>query len=243
MTSQPQPKPAASGQRTATTTTQVTSSKATPTAKAGQPGRAGSTFGVVKGFTRGYDRAEVDEFFGRARIAYEAAKSSPGSEARPQASNVLPNAKDPALMVAEEVRTAAFTLKRGGYNVTEVDAALDRLEDALSHSERAILVTTEGEDALIDKLTSLAETLRGRLGRPDGERFARGVRGWERTYDVREVDALCHRLDGYFNLGEEMSVDDVRQAAFRGRRGNLGYREPVVDAFLDRVVTVMSAVD
>lgn len=146
-------------------------------------------------------------------------------------------------MSADDVRTAAFTLRRGGYNVTEVDAALDRLEDALSHAERTDLVKTGGEEALIERLTDLAESLQERLARPDGERFARGVRGWERTYDIREVDALCHRLDGYFNLGEELSVDDVRRSAFRSRWGNTGYREPVVDAFLDRVVTVMSAVD
>ncbi len=146
-------------------------------------------------------------------------------------------------MTAEDVRRAAFTLRRRGYAVAEVDAALDRLEDALSVAEREALLAGNGEDALIEHLTSLAETLRGRLERPDGERFARGIRGWERTYDVREVDALCHRLSDYFAGVEEMSVDEVRRAAFRGRRGNLGYREPVVDAFLDRVVTVMSAVD
>jgi DivIVA domain-containing protein len=40
-----------------------------------------------------------------------------------------------------------------------------------------------------------------------------------------------------------MSADDVRHAVFRGRRGNTGYREPEVDAFLDRAVSVMVAVD
>lgn len=193
--------------------------------------------------TKGYDRAEVDEFFERARLAYDLASSRSSVEGRPTSTQVLPRGKDPATMTADDVRTAAFTLKRGGYQVADVDAALDRLEDALATSERTRLVATRGEDALIQQLTGLAETLRGRLARPDGERFARGVRGWERTYDVREVDALCHRLEGYFSQGDEMAVDEVRRAAFRGRRGNLGYREPVVDAFLDRVVAVMSAVE
>ncbi len=198
-----------------------------------------ATFKSASRLVKGYDKAEVDEFFARARVAYEASKAPAGTGGQ----LLAPTRKDPAAMTAQEVRTTAFTLRRGGYAVGEVDAALDRLEDALSSAERTNLVVTKGEEALIQHLTATAETLRGRLNRPDGERFARGIRGWERTYDVREVDDLCRRLEAYFNEGEEMSVDDVRRAAFRARWGNLGYREPTVDAFLDRVVTVMSAVD
>lgn len=202
-----------------------------------------ATFSLAARLIQGYDQTEVDEFFSRAQLAYESAVTRPETGARPATANVVPDKKDPATMTAEDVRKAAFTLRRGGYVVTEVDAALDRLEDALAASQRTQLMAAQGEEAVLDELTRMAETLQGRIARPDGERFSRGIRGWERTYDIKEVDDLCHRLDGYFNYGEEMSVDEVRRAAFRSRRGNLGYREPVVDAFLDRVVTVMSAVD
>lgn len=233
----------------APSTPEVTPAGARPSAQ-GQPGaNSGSkvaakqqTFATASRFTKGYDRTEVDEFFTRARVAYTVARSALGAGA-PEAADVVPTGKDPATMTAEDIRSVAFTLRRGGYVVADVDAALDRLEDTLARAERVTLVTAKGEDALVGHLTELAESLQGRLERPDGERFARGLRGWERTYDVREVDALCERLTSYFAGVEEMSVDDVRHAAFRGRWGNLGYREPVVDAFLDRAVTIMSAVD
>ena len=137
------------------------------------------------------------------------------------------------------MRTTAFTLRLGGYATSEVDIALDRLEDALAGLERDRMVADEGEDGLIDRLTESAKVLQGRLERPEGERFARGLRGWERTYDIAQVDDLCDQLWRYFNEGAEMSADEVRRAVFKARRGNLGYREPQVDAFLDRVVSVM----
>ena len=77
--------------------------------------------------------------------------------------------------------------------------------------------------------------LRGRLQRPDGERFDRGT-GFGPAYDAADVDELCHRLLRYFDDGEPMSVDEVRRAVFRTRRGSRGYSEAQVDAFLDRVV-------
>ena len=66
----------------------------------------------------GYDVEQVDEFFERARAAYEA---------------------DPSLeeMSAEEVRAAAFDLVRHGYDPGHVDAALDRLEGAFVQRARA----------------------------------------------------------------------------------------------------------
>lgn len=213
-----------------------------PKASAKAAGAKAGTFRRASALVKGYDVAEVDEFFARARVAYEASRAT-----LPDASGGTDGETAPSrplvTLSSEQVRKAAFTLRRGGYQVAEVDAALDRLEDALAAGERARLVALNGDEALILDLRAKAETLVGRLRRPDGERFSRGLRGWERTYDVHEVDQLCHRLSGYFNHGEEMSADDVRHAVFRARRGNTGYREPEVDAFLDRAVSVMVVVD
>ncbi len=203
------------------------------------------TFRKASKLVKGYDVGEVDAFFARARVAYEATRAGldPAVVRTPGSTVLAETAPATVTLTSDQVRAAAFTLRRGGYDAAEVDAALDRLEDALAAGERLRLLDSGGDEALISTLTQRATTLMGRLGRPDGQRFSRGLRGWERTYDVREVDELCHRLDGYFTHGEEMSADDVRHAVFRGRRGNTGYREPEVDAFLDRAVSVMVAVD
>lgn len=184
-------------------------------------------FARVSRAARGYHVDEVDAFFARAKVAYE----------RGTRVGAL------AALTAEDVRTAAFRLRWGGYDVQQVDSALDRLEDAVAARERARLVKVGGESALFDDLARRAATLQARLDRPAGERFAAPSRRFERGYDPADVDSLCDRLDSYFNDGEEMSADEVRRAVFRPARGRRAYREPEVDAFLDKAVDIMVTVD
>lgn len=179
------------------------------------------SFPRVGRLARGYDAAQVDAFFGRARVAYERGVDATG-------------------FGSEQVRTVAFDLVRGGYEVNTVDAALDRMEDAFSGRERERRLRRLGEDRVLANLTRRAATLQGRIDRPDGDRFDR-AQGWRPSYDPGDVDELCHRLQAYFDEGEEMSVDEVRRAVFRTRRGGRGYREEQVDAYLERVVEVMLA--
>jgi len=196
-----------------------------------------SRFTRVPRTAKGYAPAEVDEFFARAKIAYERERQGervPGGRRKER--EVRP-------LRSWEVRTAAFRLVRAGYDVQQVDTALDRLEDAVASRERARPVRAGGEDALLDQLTRRARTLQGRLDRPAGERFSPPRGRFERGYDVADVDELCGRLNGYFNHGRPMSADEVRRAVFRPRRGQGAYREPEVDAFLDRAVAIMVAVD
>jgi DivIVA domain-containing protein len=171
--------------------------------------------------SRGYDVHQVDAFLARASRALEQAgwRSS---------------------ITSRDIRRAGFDLARGGYQVSSVDSALDRLEDAFAVREREALAERLGPDGALDELTGRARGLRGRLVRPDGERFDRGS-GFAPGYAVADVDSLCGRLLRYFEDGDEMSVDEVRRAVFRTRRGARGYAEPQVDAFLDRVVEVMVA--
>lgn len=182
-----------------------------------------STFSRTSRLSQGYDADQVDAFFARARVAYE------------QAGNR-------ASLSSRDVRTVGFDLVRGGYDVAQVDSALDRLEDAFARREQEGLRGRLGEQGTVDELTRRARSLRGRLVRPQGERFDRGE-GLAPSYDVADVDEICARLLRYFEDGEPMSVDEVRRAVFRTRRGGRGYAEPQVDAFLDRVVEVMVAVE
>ncbi|GAB4062765.1 DivIVA domain-containing protein [Angustibacter speluncae] len=189
--------------------------------------RSQDKFARVSRAARGYRVDEVDAFFARARVAYE----------RGTRVGAL------AALTAEDVRTVAFRLRWGGYDVQAVDSALDRLEDAVAARERGRLVRVGGEDALFDDLARRASSLQGRLDRPAGDRFAAPRRRFERGYRPDDVDALCDRLDSYFNDGEEMSADEVRRAVFRPARGRRAYREPEVDAFLDKAVDIMVTVD
>lgn len=182
-----------------------------------------STFARAGRLTQGYRVDQVDTFFTRARVAYEeaASRSSFGSR---------------------DVRRVGFDLVRGGYEIGQVDSALDRMEDAFARREREAARARVGDEELLDDLARRAGALRGRLLRPDGERFHRST-GWAPAYDVGDVDELCHRLRRYFEDGDLMSVDEVRRSVFRTRRGSRGYVEPQVDAFLDRTVEIMVSVD
>lgn len=179
-----------------------------------------TSFERVSRFSDGYDVREVDDFLARARAAYEG--------------------EDPSFNPAE-ITGASFGTERGGYAMGIVDQALDRLSDAFALRQRDTAIAERGEDAWVRDLTERAEGLKERLERPAGERFAPG-RGKEPSYDRTDVDALCDELVAYFTEGHPMSVDDVRRAAFRRRRGADGYDEAVVDVYLDHVADVMASV-
>jgi DivIVA domain-containing protein len=173
----------------------------------------------------GYNAKQVDQFLQRARVSLETPTA---------AVHVITSA---------DVRAVAFDPVKGGYAAAVVDAALDRLEDAFARRERDELVAAKGEDAWLREIGSLSGILRGRLHRPDGERFRRPAKGKARSYNTVDVDNLCHDLIGYLEEDRPLSVDNVRRAVFRPAVGKDGYEENQVDAFLDRVVELMAAID
>lgn len=179
-------------------------------------------FRTVSGFRSGYDPDEVDEFFAHARALYE---TGPASE-----------------LSGKEVRGVAFDLVRGGYVPAAVDAALDRLESAFVARARADYVQRNGQQAWMERLGEQARTLYGRLGRPDGDRFA-PPEGRQQGYEPADVDELCHRLIAYFDKGAPLSAAEVRTATFRRRKGRNAYAEPPVDAFFARAVEVLLGVE
>ena len=173
----------------------------------------------------GYNAKQVDQFLQRARVSLE----TPGAAAHPIRSN--------------DVRAVSFDPVKGGYSAAAVDAALDRLEDAFARRERDELIAERGEEAWLRQIGQLSGTLRGRLHRPDGERFRRPTRKKARSYNTKDVDRLCMDLIGYLGEDRPLSVDNVRRAMFRPAVGQDGYEETQVDAFLDRVVELMAAID
>ena len=177
-----------------------------------------STFPRVRRGHLGYDPAEVDRFITAARAEFD----------RPTGA-----------VRAADVRRTAFTMRRGGYTTSAVDAALERLEDAFAQRERDAAIRSGGERAFYAGTRQLAKEIIGRLERPDGKRFAR-VGFSHIGYSVREVDAFAREARAFFEDGSHVPVERVRSIAFRGKRG--GYSEAQVDLLIDGLVEAMLAV-
>ncbi|MFI5084668.1 MAG: DivIVA domain-containing protein [Actinomycetales bacterium] len=172
----------------------------------------------------GYNDKQVDIFLARARAYY----TSEEAAGKP--------------LTSSEVRSQAFDAAKGGYRPEAVDAALDRLEDVFAQREREQLIASKGEDAWLMQIGKISAVLRGRLHRPDNERFRRPKRKVP-SYATADVDGLCRKLLGYFEQDQALSVDVVRRAVFAPARGRDGYEESQVDAFMDRVVELMATID
>lgn len=169
----------------------------------------------------GYDIDQVEDFLEEARRAYTADQGSLG------------------VVSADNIRTTAFAMQKGGYSTAHVDAALERLEDAFASRERDKAFAEVGDAAWYSRARSSAQAILDRLARPSAQRFSR-VGPLTVGYDRRDVDAFADRLVGYFQHGKPMSVDQVRTVVFGNRKR--GYNETQVDLLLDSVIDVMLAV-
>lgn len=187
--------------------------------------RTNSKFKLVGPKEIGYNVKQVDVFLERAR-AYFLNTDTSG-----------------AAITSHDVRTASFDPAKGGYSAQAVDAAMDRIEDEFVLREKELLIAKEGEKAWMLQIGKTASVLRARLHRPDGERFRRPSRKNAQSYNVSDVDLLCRELLIYIEDNGELSVDVVRRAVFAPEKGAAGYEESQVDAFLDRVVELMAAID
>ena len=184
-----------------------------------------ASFERVQRTEYGYNAKQVDQFLQRARVSLET----------PEAATEPVNSSD--------VRAVSFDPVKGGYSAAVVDAALDRLEDAFARRERDELIAAQGEEAWLREIGNLSGILRGRLHRPDGDRFRRPSKKKGRSYNTDDVDRLCHELFAYLEQDKPLCVVSVRRAVFRPAVGQEGYEESQVDAFLDRVVELMAAID
>ena len=173
-------------------------------------------FAKTKGRKLGYDPEQVDAFVSMARQQYDHPEGH--------------------LLGAERIRETEFDLVRGGYEVAKVDAALDRIEDALADREIARKRETRGDAAITDQLERITEIVRGRTDRPKNKRFDRAA--WPaRGYSRKQVDKLCNLIIEHLVNGEALTMAEVRRIVFSAQRG--GYAENQVDAFIDRVIQIL----
>jgi DivIVA domain-containing protein len=176
------------------------------------------TFPLTDAKTLGYDPEAVDSFLERAREAFQ------GS--------------DPSL-TSSDLRAAGFPLKKGGYVTTDVDTAVERLEDSFAERERDARISDVGQDTWNAEARESAQGIVNRTGRPRGRRFSRGSL-FSYGYNTTDVDEFTDRILSYFTAGEPLSRADVRNITFRPQLR--GYAESQVDAVLDELVRVMLAV-
>jgi DivIVA domain-containing protein len=173
-------------------------------------------FERVSGRKHGYSVEQVDAFVEMARQQYEHPEGH--------------------LLVSERVRETEFDLVRRGYAVSAVDAALDRIEDALADRELKRKRETRGESAIADQLALISDIVRARTERPKGKRFER-VSWPARGYNRKQVDAICNLILEHLVNSEPLIMSEVRRIVFSAQRG--GYAENQVDAFIDRVIQIL----
>ena len=180
------------------------------------------TFPRARSSRPGYKVDEVEKFLAAARVAYSAEPGDTGT-----------------IITAETIRHMAFGLEKGGYSTLAVDAALERLEEAFAARERERAAAAVGDEAWFADARDRAREILARLERPDKKKF-RGSGVFKLGYDKKDVDEFADTLVAYFREGTSVSIDDVRQVAFRSR--TRGYSEAQVDLVLDAVIDVMLAV-
>jgi len=178
-------------------------------------------FPRARRWRRGYHRRQVDAFLANVESSMQ---------------GTLPP------MAAGDIRRAGFELVRHGYLVAAVDTHLDELEERVLVVEGATSGRRGRPDPEID-----VQFLRDQLDKPHMRRFPRSGM-LRRGYDLDQVDELVDLVLARFGAAKDqdrvddngsaaLTVEDVRAAGFRPRRG--GYAESAVDETLDRVVELL----
>jgi len=162
----------------------------------------------------GYQPQQVDEFIAAAREQYNLNQDGAGLE----------------------IRYREFGLVKGGYSVSAVDAALDRLDETFTARRNLELLTIGGHEALLERANNIRIALVGRLERPQKQRF-QSTGFVLRGYSKREVDQFLTAVGSHIESRTSLSLDAVRKVLFNAKRG--GYAENQVDAFIDRVVELL----
>ncbi len=165
---------------------------------------------------RGYNPSQVDALMELARKQYESPEQ--------------------IILRASDLRGLRLDLVNGGYSISQVDVALDNIEDHFISSEIKEFRNRFGEEELKRRILELQETLIPRLNREPAKRFTK-TSLLNKGYDKKEVDALCERILNHFQSKTPIKVSEIRRVQFKPRR--LSYSMPQVDSFLDRVIEAL----
>lgn len=164
---------------------------------------------------------------------------------------------------------ARFPVVLRGYDRTQVDALMRRVDTALKSDEPGLTadevrgirftVVMRGYDqrAVDNALYEAMRALRARAPVAERPSRSRGNPGWlinwienaefsgagvRSGYDVRDVDAFLDRvIAGLRGTAPPVTARDVRESAFRTVRLSPGYDEQEVDKFLAQLAAALEA--
>lgn len=183
----------------------------------------------------GYDSQQVDEFLENAHRLYESAEPR---------------------LTQKDIQDVSFGLRKNGYAVGQVDAALARLERAVVDKQTQWEISQRGRVAWRGQTEAMYRKFMNHCDREENERFKSGVSN-NPSYDKKQVDSLLDQLAEKLTLelGEDSShaqesgdlVDltpnRVSNVVFTQRKGSKGYDERQVDYFLNFGVQLLSRIE
>ncbi|OZG48701.1 DivIVA domain-containing protein [Bombiscardovia coagulans] len=183
----------------------------------------------------GYDIQQVDTFLSRAHKLYES---------------------DVPKLTQRDIGNISFDLRKNGYIISQVDAALARLERAVSDRYTSWQINQYGRQQWLDKAITLQQQLSVHALRAYRERFAPGRSG-DPSYDRKQVDRLVDQviaktasqlgIERTDNISDsnlvDITADRVSNVIFTQRKGKHGYDERQVDYFFVRVVELLQQLE
>lgn len=172
-----------------------------------------STFPLVTAPKTGYKVDAVDTFISQA----QAGESS---------------------LTSADIRLVSFPIVKGGYSISDVDTALERLEDTMADHEQRKLVAELGADGATAEARAVAQDILNRVARESRKRF-RTAALFTYGYNRDDVDAFADRIRDFYDNSNPLTRADVRAVTFRPQLG--GYDESQVDYVLDELRRVMLA--
>ena len=183
----------------------------------------------------GYNPEQVDAFLERAHALYD----SEGVQ-----------------LSQKDIQDVSFDLAKNGYVISQVDAALSRLERAVVDKQTTWEISQHGRVAWKAQTENLYHEIVKHAERAERERFKPG-NAKQPSYDRKQVDRLTDQIvdKAAAALGVDgVSQDDVRKLAdlnanavnnvvFTQRKGKKGYDERQVDFFLNTCVQLLSRLE
>lgn len=187
---------------------------------------------------KGYDVHQVDAFLEQAHALYEA---------------------DGIQLHRSDIQDASFDIVKGGYAIPQVDAALERLEQAVTDKQTQYDIAQLGRVAWKAQTEAQFQELDRHAQRAEGQRFA-PAQPKTPSYDRKQVDRLIDRVlakaeaelerisaGSSGRQGPEadptLTSPYVEDVSFTQRKGKNGYDERQVDYYLNACVNLLASLE
>lgn len=187
---------------------------------------------------KGYDVHQVDAFLEQAHSLYEA---------------------DGIQLHRSDIQDASFDIVKGGYAIPQVDAALERLEQAVTDKQTQYDIAQLGRVAWKAQTEAQFQELDRHAQRAEGQRFA-PAQPKTPSYDRKQVDRLIDRVlakaeaelerisaGSSGRQGPEadptLTSQYVEDVSFTQRKGKHGYDERQVDYYLNACVNLLASLE